>query len=346
MGVVSRVEAAHNLLAGEATDRELGIVEELMRAAVRPDPSDVAGQMAMEHLATGGKRLRARLALAATAALRGSPEIGRVWAAACEILHNATLVHDDLQDGDRVRRGAPTVWARHGAAQAINVGDLLFALPYVLVAGCDATHEVRADLLEAIGRTTAAVVRGQALEWALTQAQVTDDDAYVAAVKGKTSALFELPVYGAARIAGRTGDMLDEVVAAFRPLGVLFQMQDDILDLYGAKGRDAAGSDLREGKISVLVVEHVRLHPEDRVELLSLLALPREHTPQPLVEGFAQRFRDGGALEAALRRIDAESARVRTHPALGRESALHAIAEELVARVLEPIAHVRDVLRD
>jgi geranylgeranyl diphosphate synthase type I len=106
-------------------------VEELMNDLATGDSQHRITVMVQDHLASGGKRLRASLALCATRALGGSPCAGVAWAAACEMLHNASLVHDDLQDGDTLRRGQPTVWSRYGAAQAVNVGDLMLMLPFL-----------------------------------------------------------------------------------------------------------------------------------------------------------------------------------------------------------------------
>ncbi|MCA9571733.1 MAG: polyprenyl synthetase family protein, partial [Myxococcales bacterium] len=105
-------------------DGDLPLVESLLLDLATGERFERLGVIAREHLATGGKRLRARLALATMQALGGDRREAVPWAAAAEMLHNATLVHDDLQDGDAVRRGHPAVWARHGANQAINVGDL------------------------------------------------------------------------------------------------------------------------------------------------------------------------------------------------------------------------------
>ena len=86
------------------------------------------------------------------------------WGAACELLHNATLIHDDLQDGDAVRRGQPALWARHGAAQAINAGDLLLMLPYAALAKMRALAPAVAALSACISRRTVATACGQAIE--------------------------------------------------------------------------------------------------------------------------------------------------------------------------------------
>ncbi|MBV9772358.1 MAG: polyprenyl synthetase family protein, partial [Gemmatimonadetes bacterium] len=294
-----------------------------------------------EHLDTGGKRLRARLALSALEALGHGREAGIGWAAACELLHNATLVHDDLQDGDRVRRGRPTVWARHGAAQAVNAGDLLLMLPFLALERVAAPPETRWLLARALAAHAAAVARGQAAELALADEARVGWTEYRRVAEGKTGPLFQLPVEGAALLAGRPPGEAREVAAPFAKLGMLFQLQDDVLDLYGEKGRGVPGSDLREGKVSALVVEHLALHPGDAPWLHGLLRLPREETPDAEVERAIRRFRDGGALERVLTRICTAAAEALRAPALAGEPGVRALAAELVDVALAPIVGVR-----
>lgn len=314
--------------------------EALMECLSFGAPADPAGAMVREHLATGGKRLRARLALSALEALGGERRDGIAWAAACELLHNATLIHDDIQDGDRVRREQPALWARHGVSQAINAGDLMLMLPFLAVGQVDASPEVCRALTHALATHAAATVRGQAAELALPGTPEFGWEMYLRAVGGKTSALFQLPVEGAALLAGRSPDEARSLASAFAPLGTLFQLQDDVLDLWGDKGRGAPGSDLREGKVSALVVEHLRLHPEDRSWLLALLSAPREATPDADVERAVGRFRADGALRGVLGRIERQAAAAIASPALGSERALRELALELVEVILAPISHV------
>jgi geranylgeranyl pyrophosphate synthase len=302
--------------------------------------TDVASRIAALHLATGGKRLRARLALASVAALGGRGEAGAGWAAACELVHNATLVHDDLQDGDRERRGHPAMWVTHGAAQAINVGDLMLVMPYALIAEVPVADTIRWRLCHALSTRTVAVVRGQADELELLTHDEVTWAAYEASVRGKTSALFELPVLGAALIAGRSQDEAGCVAAPFRDLGVLFQMQDDVLDLYGDKGRGLIGSDLYEGKVSCLVVAHCCEHPDERQSLYQLLRTPRPATSATEVAHFIKRFREGGALAAVLTSMRSLRAAIAGHEAWQREPRLLPLAVELMDRMMSPIAHV------
>lgn len=326
--------------AGLRSDAGLDEVERLMALLAGGGAGDVAGTMAREHLESGGKRLRARLALAALEVMDVPRARGVAWAAACELLHNATLVHDDLQDGDRTRRGQPTTWVRHGAAQAVNCGDLLLMLPYLAVDRVNAAPEQRLALAMAIAAQATLTVRGQSAELALARAERVEWDDYVTAVQGKTGALFQLPVEGAAILAGRSRADARGIASAFRGVGVLFQLQDDVLDLYGEKGRGAPGSDLREGKTSALVVEHLALHPHDGPWLRGLLALPRELTPQDEVERAMERFRTGGALARVLARINAQAWEVMSAPALRGEPALRELAWELVCVALNPIGHL------
>jgi geranylgeranyl diphosphate synthase type I len=301
-------------------------------------PGDVLGPLVVAHLRTGGKRLRARLALAASRALGAGWSSAVSWAAACELAHNATLVHDDLQDGDTIRRGQPTVWAQHGAVQAINAGDLLFMLPYVALGEMDAPAATRAALSRAVGEGLAVVIRGQALECSMTARGVTDRPIYDATIRGKTSALFTLPVTGAAILGGHADPAA--VAAPFSALGALFQMQDDVLDLYGNKGREAPGSDVREGKISALVVEHLAHHPDDRAWLLSVLQTPRDATPDADVAKVIQRFHAGGTVSRVLEAISRESEVARTGAATCGVPGLSRLMQELVQLVLAPITHL------
>jgi geranylgeranyl pyrophosphate synthase len=326
-------------LKGCWNDAHLQDVEREMTELATGQRFERLGVLAREHLATGGKRLRARLALATLQALGGDRVDAVPWAAATELLHNATLVHDDIQDGDPMRRGRPAVWSRHGVNQAINVGDLMLMLPYRAVSRVQTTDAIRWALADALARYAEEVVRGQSAELDLLSRGRFDWESYSEAVEGKTAALFALPVYGSARLAGLSKEDADALAYQMRSIGLLFQVADDVLDLYGDKGREAPGSDLREGKVSALVVEHLTLHPEDRTWLLGLLATDRDKTPADEVERAIAAFRDRGALESVWNRLGRIEEQVHDSPILSRVPKLHAAAFDLVARALLPILH-------
>jgi geranylgeranyl diphosphate synthase, type I len=327
---LARAEA--RLHAPEGLDE----VEEAMRRFV--DGGDRATAMASEHLATGGKRLRARLALAATTALGGALRDAVPWAAAVELLHNATLVHDDIQDRDTLRRGAPTLWARHGTAQAINAGDFLLMLPFLALA--ETPPQVQSELCRGLADHAVRTVRGQIAELDLLASGALDWDAYLEAIAGKTGALVGLPVYGAGILAGRSRARAEQLSSAFARLGVLFQLQDDVLDLYGEKGRECPGSDLYEGKVSALVVAHLARQPADRRDLIALLETPRDATTEAEVARFIESFVASGSLADVLARIESLTNETNDHPALLEEPALRRVALDLVSVALAPVAHL------
>ncbi|MBX9768049.1 MAG: polyprenyl synthetase family protein, partial [Bdellovibrionales bacterium] len=175
----------------------LDIVDRVIDELICEFSDDQHRDSLRHHFSTGGKKLRARLALAAVNALGGIEENGILWGAACELLHNATLIHDDLQDGDRVRRGKPTVWAKYGASQAINAGDSCLMFPFLALRTLKVSDSTKWQLSKVLSAGAALTVRGQALELelpSLCAEGVILESKYLKCIAEKTSALFEVPV--------------------------------------------------------------------------------------------------------------------------------------------------------
>lgn len=325
-----------------APNNHVEAVERLMVELAWGNGFSRMGQIIEEQLRSGGKRLRARLALATYERLNaGAPPVTG-WAAACELLHNATLIHDDIQDGDRVRRGHPTAWILHGTAQAINAGDLMLMLPFSALDRLSATPAQKWILSRALAEAAQQIVRGQSFEADLIETCGTPSglENYLTCIRGKTAALFRLPVEGSAILAGHDEASARLIGSAFEELGVLFQIQDDVLDLYGEKGREARGQDIREGKVSSLVVEHLRLCPQDREWLVGVLRTPREKTSAADVQAAISRFSESGALEESLVRARMIVSEIMSSPKLRAHQELHALAGEFVTNMLKPIENV------
>jgi geranylgeranyl diphosphate synthase type I len=322
-----------NAALGEGLQAMTRCVEELVVA----ECYDPLQRIILEHLETGGKQLRGRLALASAAALGLKPVEAAPLAAACELLHNATLIHDDLQDGDEVRRGRPAVWARYGVAQAINAGDLLLMLPTLALERLSCPDRTKWHLAASLARRSARTASGQSLEQCLLEHQLLTWDAYQLSARGKTGAFFGLPVEGAALLAGFSPSEAAALADAMLPLGVLFQIQDDVLDLYGDKGRGVAGNDLREGKVSALVVAHLALHPDEVEDLLGVLRAPRHATTEEDVERLSRRFIEGGALDAIVHHARELHRQVIEAPCLRAAPGLHALAVELAETIFRPL---------
>lgn len=322
-------------------DDALELVEARMLRLAGDSPDDRCGTIVAEHLRAGGRRVRAWLALEAAQALGVAPTAAIGWAAACELLHNATLVHDDIQDGDRHRRGAPTAWVRHGVPQAIVAGDLLLVLPILALGDVGARPALRWHLAETLHAHAARTARGQALDLAMREERAADREAYNRVASAKTGAFFALPVHGSALLAGLAPRQAAMLGAAFDRLGVLYQLVDDVVDLYGDKGRAASGADVREGKVSALVVEHLRLHPRDAAWLWEILDRPRTETTAAVVAEVATRFDASGALDAVLARVESLAATAASLPALESVSTLRPVVTRLIARMQEPLATIR-----
>lgn len=316
------------------------ILAQLDEVVVGGSPSgSTLVSMTRYHMKTGGKRLRAILPLAVADALGHDP--GRLvpFGAACEILHNATLVHDDLQDGDRIRRGAETIWVKFGEARAINLGDAMLYYTLMLTRRLEGSAEDRERLSDRLLRETVRVIDGQEREFLLQESELPSWEEYVAMVEGKTSGLFALPLAGAAAFLDAPESLVDGMNRAAGHLGVLFQIQDDVLDIFGEKGRGRVGSDIAEGKISALVVHALHNGPEeDSRWLRALLRKDREEVTDEEIECAAGFFKSTGALNFALSEIDRRASLAMNDPALESHPAIQQLFRGMVELFLEPIS--------
>jgi geranylgeranyl diphosphate synthase type I len=151
-------------------------------------------------------------------------------------------------------------------------------------------------------------------------------------VEGKTSGLFALPVSGAADLCGASQSLVEALAESARHLGVLFQIQDDVLDLYGDKGRASRGSDIGEGKRSVLVMHALeKLGSEEGEELSTILDKPRQETSAQDISRVIELFAQVGSLQYAL----AEVARRRQAALASEEIKKHPRLAELVEGICE-----------
>jgi geranylgeranyl pyrophosphate synthase len=266
----------------------LALVEQLLSDATRT-PGRL-GQAASYLLERPGKRVRARLCLALSESLHVPPEEGIALAAAVELLHNASLVLDDVQDNDEMRRGRASIWRTFGRSQAINLGTFLIAQSTALAAR-----------LRGISPLFAATLReataGQSAEIDFHTATPTLTD-YEKMAEAKTGALFALSAKSAAILARLPEDLAATIGNAFARLGAAYQVQDDLADALGLKGRARAGLDLREGKANSIMLFHLALRPEDSAALLAFLRDPAARTDDAQLDFWLGRLFDSGAVAA------------------------------------------------
>ena len=324
-------------------DRWDGEILRMIGETVHSVPSDGTslGEMCDYHMRTGGKRLRAIVPLAIAETLGTDPQKVLPFAAACELLHNATLVHDDLQDGDETRRGEPTIWKKYSAERAINLGDAMLHWPIVLLDRLDCSDELYRRLSQRLSRETLRVIDGQDREFLLSNQNESTWDSYFRMVEGKTGGLFVLPTVGGAELAGASAELVEAAEQAAGELGVLFQIQDDVLDLYGDKGRDHRGMDICEGKISALAVHYLSNASPDKADWLrDLLDAPRDEVSIEDIDRVAEEFRAEGSLDAALEEIEKRRRRALAHPAFEESPELKNLMGGIANLFLEPIDHV------
>lgn len=191
------------------------------------------GAGARYHLSTGGSRVRARLGLEAARALGLAPPATEACACGPELLHNASLVHDDLQDRDATRRGHPAVWRRYGPAAAVCIGDVMISAAFAAMASHPDPARAIGLMHAALGRTA----NGQARD--LLKPRL-DLEAYLDLVAEKTGTLISLPVRLALAAADESGDSLALEVGD--TLAFAYQAIDDIRD------REA---DLASGRVNL-----------------------------------------------------------------------------------------------
>jgi geranylgeranyl pyrophosphate synthase len=229
------VNALATIRSVPGLDEYLDLLEDRLEAAVGTHPG-LVGEIGAETLAAGGKRLRPMLVFLSAPEGCGTRERAVAGGAAVELVHMATLVHDDLLDGADLRRGRPTVWAEHGEDAARAAGDYLFARSF---AQLSATGD--ADAVAVLANAALALARGEALQRRQTFQPDTTVDEYLFRCSLKTGKLFEA--------ACLLGGARPELGAFGLALGVAFQIADDILDCTGdfdTTGK-APGVDLRDG---------------------------------------------------------------------------------------------------
>ncbi|HWH12265.1 MAG TPA: polyprenyl synthetase family protein [Solirubrobacteraceae bacterium] len=241
-----------------------------------------------------GKRLRPLLAvLSYNAALerpdrdQATPGEALIVAAAVELIHNFSLIHDDIEDRDRSRRGRPTLWTLCGEAQAINAGDCVQALAYACVgrlSSLGVDHGLVGQIVHALAMATVDMTIGQRRDMAYERTSAVDADMYSMMIAGKTAALMSCATHTGALLAiGPGGELAAARAAGYaefgRELGLCFQVRDDILGIWGSEADTgkSSGGDIRRRKKSLPIVLALGLVTgATRERLATLYALPTE----------------------------------------------------------------------
>jgi geranylgeranyl diphosphate synthase type I len=205
-----------------------------------------------------GKRVRSTLLLLTCAAAGGDWTLALPAAASVELLHNFSLIHDDIQDKSELRRGRPTLWAMHGPAQAINAGDAMFSLAHISMSGLEqtTTPQVYTEAARLLANTSLRLTQGQYLDLAYEERTDLKLDDYWPMIWAKTGVLIKACTQLGNMIAGIDGRQAKAFITFAEKLGLAYQVHDDLLGIWGdpAEMGKSAHSDLVSGKKSLPVL--------------------------------------------------------------------------------------------
>lgn len=206
------------------------------------------------------KRIRPALCLLASELVCGSAEPALPGAVSIELVHNFSLVHDEIQDRDAERHHRPTIWARLGDAQAINVGDHLFALAVRALVAADGDPGRRLRALEVLDTAVEAMIHGQWLDLEFEQRDEVGVQEYLGMVAGKTGAMLGASLEIGATLAGSDAETAARLGNWGRHVGLAFQVRDDYLGIWGDPAQTGKSNvnDLQRRKKTLPVVLALR----------------------------------------------------------------------------------------
>ena len=212
-----------------------------------------------DHLYYTGKRIRATICLMAGELVGGQREAVLLAAAAIECLHEFSLIHDDIEDGDQIRRHRPTVWSIWGVAQAINAGDVLLTIAQqtmLQLVACGVSAEIVCTLSHRFQQTIISLCRGQYLDISFEQAETVTPEQYLEMIAGKTAAVLAFSAETGTTLGGGSQKQIAASQQFGHHLGMAFQLQDDLLGLWGdtAQTGKIIGADLRKHKKSYPII--------------------------------------------------------------------------------------------
>jgi geranylgeranyl pyrophosphate synthase len=237
---------------------DIRAVESLMRSQAEGRHPDLSAALNL-LLSAGGKRIRTTLTLLCGKMLAAPCDRLVTLAAAIELLHTATLVHDDLIDGSLLRRGMPTLNSQWTPGATILTGDFLFASAAKLAAETNSVPVMRL-----FSHTLTVISNGEITQLFSNRCRVDRED-YYRRIYAKTASLFETSATSAAMISDATPEILEAMRNYGYEIGMAFQIVDDILDFTGEQETlgKPVGNDLRQGLVTLPVIYYTEKHPED-----------------------------------------------------------------------------------
>jgi geranylgeranyl diphosphate synthase type I len=321
------------------------IEAEMRECLATPEPA-LTGYYGMMHYHLGwadehfapaqiasGKRIRPMLCVLACQSASGDPLQALPAAAGIELLHNFSLIHDDIEDSSPTRRGRPCVWTLWGIPQAINSGDGMFTIAHMAIDRLrlrEVPPERVLDVRSVFDRACLALTHGQYLDISFESRDVVSVDEYRHMIAGKTAALIGATTAIGATLAGRNASVVEQYQIFGREMGLAFQIQDDILGIWGDEALmgKSAESDVASRKKSLPAVYAL----ERSKKLRTLYAAPGVDVPVAIAEMDAVGAKTF-ARQIAREHHDRSLAALKASGASGEAGqALFELAESLLGR--------------
>ena len=307
---------------------QIPIVEGRMREQSNGHHPDL--EMALNHLlASGGKRIRPTVTLLVGGMFGAQIEHLVTLAAAVELLHTATLVHDDVIDGSLLRRGSPTLNARWSPGATILAGDFIFARAAKLAAETESV-----EVMKLFAKTLSTIVNGEITQLFISKGLVNRED-YYQRIYAKTASLFELCTVAPVFLSGGDENTISSMQTFGYEVGMAFQIVDDILDFTSQQnelGKPVA-SDLRQGLVTLPALHYLEMYPDDPdMKAVIENRIVSEESIMKVVGAIKESGAIRSALEEARRFSERGLESLRNLPDTEERQALEALAQFVVNR--------------
>ena len=237
------------------------IVNKYLNSKLKGNPKklyDAAGHL----IVNGGKRLRPYMVIRSCQILGGKSSTAMISASAVEMVHNFTLVHDDIMDNDEMRHGVPTVHKKFGMPIAILAGDVLFSKAFQIISESKLSPNANTHLISRLAKACVDVCEGQLLDIKMAdEKRIPTAAEYITMIGKKTAALFDVSCAMGAICATNKPKDISNLSTFGRNLGIAFQITDDLIGVMGDPKvtKKPVGNDLREGKKSLPILMAIKL---------------------------------------------------------------------------------------
>jgi octaprenyl-diphosphate synthase len=280
---------------------DMAAVDRVLRESLRSDVVLIR-EVATHIIAGGGKRLRPALLLLAARACGYAGRDHHTLAAVIEMIHTATLLHDDVVDESQLRRGKSTANAQFGNPASVLVGDFLYSRTFQLMVAVN-----RMRILAIVAEATNLIAEGEVMQLMHTGDAALEEEAYFAVIERKTAKLFEASGRLGAVLGDASAECEDGLAQYGKHLGVAFQIMDDVLDYSGeaAEIGKNLGDDLSDGKMTLPLIRALALGTPDEAEVIRHAVAGGGLTDFAPVVAALHRT---GALAYARERAEAEAA--------------------------------------